>query len=280
MNKIDLRAAAADHILLAAHRGTCGGNIPGNTLEAYEIALRHGADIIEVDAALTADRQLRVFHPGMEKHELKCETPLKEMSDEEVARLTYVNRDQTPTEYAVSSFDDALEYLGGRCIILIDKFWTAMPEIAEAVRRHNLADQVIVKTPADIKWFRMIEEIAPEFNYMPIIKEKDTYTEILKKMNINYMGPELVFRTELSDIAQPEYAEKMHKDGYLLFSNGITYNYKVVLSAGHSDDYSLTHDPNLGWGWLVDRGYDMIQTDWVLPCRLHLQETGRYYKKK
>ena len=30
-----IREAAKDHILLAAHRGVCGGNIPGNSMEAY-----------------------------------------------------------------------------------------------------------------------------------------------------------------------------------------------------------------------------------------------------
>lgn len=40
-------------VLLAAHRGTCGGNIIQNTIGAYENALLHGADIIEVDVVRT-----------------------------------------------------------------------------------------------------------------------------------------------------------------------------------------------------------------------------------
>jgi len=61
-----IREAAKDHILLAAHRGVCGGNIPCNTLEAYQIALQQHADIVEIDVSITADKQLFVFHPGME----------------------------------------------------------------------------------------------------------------------------------------------------------------------------------------------------------------------
>lgn len=279
MVKTDLRTAAAERILLAAHRGVAGGNIPCNTLEAYEIALRQGADIVEIDISVTADRQLYVFHPGMERPHLKSETAIKEMSGIEASRLIYVNQDQVKTECVVSPIDDVFDLLKGRCIINIDKFWTAMPEITEAIRRHGLSDQVIIKTSADVKWFKMIEEIAPDLPYMPIISETDTCIEMLKKMKINLVGAEILFRTELSDVAQPEYVEKMHKDNLLLWANAIVYNYKAVLSAGHSDDYSLARNPEQGWGWLADRGYDIIQTDWTLPCRLFLEETGRRFKK-
>ena len=50
-------------------------------------------------------------------------------------------------------------------------------------------------------------------------------------------------------------------------------------SAGHSDDTSIAEDPESGWGWLADRGYDIIQTDWALAMRLYLEATGRRFKK-
>jgi hypothetical protein len=76
------------------------------------------------------------------------------------------------TEYKISTIDEVFSLLKGRCIINIDKFWTAMPEITEAVRRHGLTDQVIIKTAADPKYFRMVEEIAPDLPYMPIVRNR------------------------------------------------------------------------------------------------------------
>ena len=61
-----IREKAKKHILIAAHRGTAGGNLPCNTLAAYEAALRQGADIVELDVSRSADGELFVFHPGME----------------------------------------------------------------------------------------------------------------------------------------------------------------------------------------------------------------------
>lgn len=42
-----LEVAKEKKILVAAHRGVAGGNIPCNSLQAFQIALNQGADIIE-----------------------------------------------------------------------------------------------------------------------------------------------------------------------------------------------------------------------------------------
>jgi glycerophosphoryl diester phosphodiesterase len=44
-----------------AHRGS-SAHAPENTLAAFELAVRQGADAIELDAKLTADRQVVVIH--------------------------------------------------------------------------------------------------------------------------------------------------------------------------------------------------------------------------
>ena len=49
-----------------------------------------------------------------------------------------------------------------------------------------------------------------------------------------------------------------------------------MLTAGHSDDRAIAGgDPEGAWGWLADRGYDFIQTDWLLACAQFLERTGR-----
>lgn len=47
--KFNLIDSAKNHIIIVAHRGVSGGNIPCNTLAAYEIAVSQGADMIEID---------------------------------------------------------------------------------------------------------------------------------------------------------------------------------------------------------------------------------------
>ncbi len=270
-----IKEAAATHLMLAAHRGTAGGNIPCNTIAAYEIALRQGADIIEIDVSKTADGKLFVFHPGMEPAHLRISTYLKDMQSKDVEKLHFVNQDSVPTTDIISTLDDVLETIKGRAFVNIDKFWTAMPEITETVRRHGMQNDVIVKTSADSKWFDMIEQIAPELPYMPIISETDTCIASLCQRNINLAGAEVLFTTENAEVASPEFIQMMHRRGLLLWVNAIVYNYKAVLSAGHSDDVAVTHDPDYGWGWLADRGFDIIQTDWVLPAKLYFAQRSK-----
>ena len=63
-------------VLVAAHRGTSGGNIPPNSIAAFDIALKEGADILEMDLFQSIDGELFVFHTGMEPSHLDRHIPL------------------------------------------------------------------------------------------------------------------------------------------------------------------------------------------------------------
>ena len=88
---------AQQNRIIIAHRGAAGGNIPCNTLASYEIALKQGADMIEIDVDCTSNGKLVIFHPGMEKHHLCLDRSIPQMTYEEVRQLRYVNSDDTPT---------------------------------------------------------------------------------------------------------------------------------------------------------------------------------------
>ena len=64
----------------------------------------------------------------------------------------------------------------------------------------------------------------------------------------------------------------------MVWVNSIIYNKNDQIAAGHSDDTALTESMEKGWGWLVDRGFDIIQTDWPLMMINFLKETNRYFK--
>ncbi len=264
--------AAHKRPLLAAHRGVAGGNIPCNTQAAYEIALRQGADIVELDVARSADGVLFVFHPGMERPHLGSDRLIQDMTAHEVEQLRFINQDGTPTEHRVSRLEEALSFLKGRCYVNIDKFWTCMPEITATVRNLDMQDQVIVKTAADPFWFDQVEAYAPDLPYMPIVSEQDTCCDTLLKRDIRYIGAEVIFATEESPTAQADYRDWMHERGLLIWVNAIVYDFRAVLAAGHSDDRSLMGNPDEGWGWLAAAGYDIIQTDWVQMCRTYLEK--------
>ncbi len=274
----DLRETAKDHRFIACHRGVTGGNIPCNTMPAYEIALMQGADMIETDISTTGDGELVIFHPRMERRQLGADCDISRMPWHEVKQLRYQNADQIPTQFGLLKLDELLEAFKDRCFINIDKFWGNPEGIYRAVKRHGMIDQVLVKSAPNDEVLRVLEEVAPEIPFMPVIKEGPfDHHEALLKRNVNYVGVEVVFSEEDSPLASDAFMEKMHESGILVWVNSLIYNTKKQLSGGHSDDTAFTNSMDYGWGWLADRGFDIIQTDWPGLLIDYLKKTGKYY---
>ncbi len=270
-----LKAAKEKKVLLVAHRGVCGGNIPCNSLQAFRAAINQGADIVELDVDRSADGELFIQHPGMERVHLRIPASIRNYNSAEVQEFRLSNCDLAPTEWSIVRLEEALELLRGKCIVNINKFWENPEAIAKLVRRLKMEDQILIKTENRPEYLNDVETYAPDIPYMTIANTEDTTHEAMMKRSINYVGTEVLFETEDAPVASAEYLNQMHHDGKIVWSNAIVYNYRAVLSAHHNDDISLTEDPAKGWGWLADHGFDLIQTDFLFPCKHFLETTGR-----
>ena len=92
------------------------------------------------------------------------------------------------------------------------------------------------------------------------------------------MGVEVLFTSDSDTVASDDFIEKVHRDNILVWVNSIIFDHKVQLAAGHSDDTALTVSEDEGWGFLADKGFDIIQTDWPGMLFDYLKRTGKYYK--
>lgn len=263
---------SAERPLVAAHRGTAGGNIPCNSLAAFKAALRQGADIIELDVSASRDKQLFCFHPTMEPAHLLFPFPLSMLSTKQIRTLHYHNYDFAKTNERILSLDVAFELLKGKCLINIDKFWMNPALIVNCIRRHKIEEQVIIKTPNEERYFQAVEALAPDIAFMPMVRETDNASRLLLKRKLNLVGIEVIFKTESAQVISEENIAFLHKNGLAVWGNAIVYNQKSVIAAGHTDDVAVTVNPDYGWGWFVEKGFDIIQTDWVLPLRQYLNQ--------
>lgn len=269
-----IQEAADQKVLIAAHRGVAGGNVPCNSMPAFKAALRQGADVIELDVSRSKDGVLFVYHPGTEPIFLLSDTLIPDMTSAQVEALRLVNQDRTPTEWGVPRLEETLRYLQGKCYINLDKFWTCPEEIAALVRKLGMQDQVLIKTSNKRENFKRVEEVAWDIPYMVIARDNDDFTEELLGRRMRYMGVEALFDADDAPIAQPEYLARMRERGLVTWANGIVYDYKAVLSAHHNDDISISEDEALGWGWIIDRGFRIIQTDWPMMLHNYLKKRG------
>lgn len=262
-------------VLLAAHRGCYGGNIPCNSLPAFQIALNYGVDIIELDVESSRDGKLFVLHPNMERVHLRIQDSIREYDSSFVSQLKLSNSDMKPTEYPIVRLEEVLDLLRGKCLINIDKFWSNPVQIAAMIRERGMEDQILVKAKLDTMDIATIEELAYGLCFMPIVEEEDNGFEFFAGRKIRYVGAEVWFTSDMSPVAQPEYIEKMHEAEKIIWVNAVVFSYKRMLAAGHTDDVSILGNPEQGWGWLADRGFDIIQTDWLMQCDAFLKQTGR-----
>ncbi|MBQ6264395.1 MAG: glycerophosphodiester phosphodiesterase family protein [Clostridia bacterium] len=256
---------------LCAHRGLSSANVPCNTLTAFKAAVAAGAEMIELDVAKSIDGKFFVFHPGMEQAHLCRKKIIAAMKSKNVEKLRFVNQDNSPTDYKINTLEEILDYLKGKCYINVDKFWSDVPGITACIRKCGVEKQVVVKTGTNKKDIDEVKFFAPDLMFMPIVRHKDNITDELIENGINCIGAEVLFDDENDPVATDEYIKKMHEKGMIVFVNAIIYNKKDILSAGHSDDNSISISPDYGWGWLADKGFDIIQTDWCLLAKTYFE---------
>lgn len=257
--------------LIAAHRGTEGMNIPCNTLEAYTIALRQGADIIETDVAKTADGELIIFHTGTEDRQFNDKSiDVTKLTAAEVRALPLHGSNLGSTQYHVPTLDEALETLKGKCLINLDRSWDIWEDVLKVVDRHTMREQILLKSAPGKKYYDFLEECAPDVAYLPILSHTLDGWEEAEHRAFRLAGAELVFKTEDSPLCQPEFFQRMHQAGRVAWGNAIVFDYRTVLAGGHTDDQAVLGDLDGGWGWFVDQGFDIIQTDWTRELALYL----------
>lgn len=259
---------------LVAHRGVCGANVPCNSLAAYKIALSQGADVVEIDVSKTKDGKYFVFHPWMEPVFLK-DKYIWEMTACELEEKRLVNQDSVKTSYKVPTLEETFALLKNKAYINVDKFWTDVEGITVAIRKAGVEKQVIVKTHVDEDSLAKVEKYAPDLMFVPLVRDKDEITKELLKRNINLIGVEVLFKDDSAECISDAYINEMHEKELLVWANSIIYDENDIINGYHSDDVSVADSPDKGWGWLIDKNIDFIQTDWLLALKCYLAERNK-----
>ncbi len=266
-------------VLIAAHRGAAAGNIVGNTTNAFIAALRQGTDILEIDVSMTTDNRLVTFHDGGERAAFGLEQNIQTLSSSEVADLRFYNCIGAPTDQKVEPLEEVLAALkddsplNGEALINLDRGWEYWQEIIELVERLDMAEQIILKSPADRRLLANLAETGSDQLYIPIVRTPEEI-ELALSFDLNVLGIEIVFASASDKVAQPAILDSVRDSGLLLWGNAIKLNHIDRLADRYDDDTSILIHPDQGWGRLVDMGFDIIQTDWLMLLRHYLMSRG------
>lgn len=113
------RKAYPDYVLVAAHRGYWA-DFPENSIQAYQMAIEIGADIIEIDVRLTADDEMVVFHDACLDRMTTGYGRLREEKWNYVSSLYLRNEDGTLSKCRVLSLSSVLDYLKDKAVVAVD----------------------------------------------------------------------------------------------------------------------------------------------------------------
>lgn len=141
--------------LIIAHRGA-SGHAPENTLAAFQLAMDHQADGIELDVMLSSDQQIVVIHDDTVDRTTNGSGRVKDLPLEALQALDAGGGEKIPTLEAV------LDTFGGHCLINIElknyaSPFDALPVIvAKMLKTYGLTEKVLLSSfnPFNFRRFR------------------------------------------------------------------------------------------------------------------------------
>jgi len=267
-----LRARLLDSegpVMVVAHRACFAEGAPENSLAAIELCVALGADMIEIDVALSAEGVPVLMHDRTLDRMTQAAGPVSDYEVSELVKLRLRAREggvsEPLTRETIPTLREALERANGRILVNLDVKGDAYGPAFEIVRTLNMGDQIIMKMAANPDDPSLVD--APfhgKTHFMPVIRQctEDTRqgacAPVLSAVVEEYdrFDP-IAYEITLTDLGYlTEGVPAMKANDKRIWVNTLEPRH----AAGLVDDNALI-DPDAVWGVLVNLGVDMIQTD-------------------
>lgn len=263
---------AEKKVLICAHRGSWHGNVIQNTTIAYKAALMQGADVVETDTTATRDGEVFSLHDGVEWRLFGTPRSGLKLTAAQLESLHTLNALGEPSDHHVERLSDVFEFLTHGELINVDRIWRAKDLVVPLLDRYpHMLRQAILKAPPDAAAvYEQLENHPVKYMFMPICRSYREIETALSYRNINIVGVEMIAATEKDELYQDEAIRFVHDRGLFCWVNALTLSghyVETALFGGLNDDNSIWRGPEQGWGRLMDKGIDAIQTDWPALVR-------------
>lgn len=246
---------------VASHRGIMG-HFPENSLSAFTYCIEQGIYLIELDLQRTCDGHLIVMHDITVNRMSNGEGKISELTLEQIKSLSLKSGSDGSmaelTDEKIPTLAEVLTLVKGKAMINLDKAWYYRDEIHQLVNEADAFDHVLLKSGEPVEevksYFQSQEK---KFHYMHKIQDRtlDQLDELLE--HVAPLAIEILIHKESDNVLSDHILEKM-KSQANLWCNSLDNGE----NAGHNDALSLV-DPDNGWGWLLGRGVNIIQTDYA-----------------
>ena len=266
MTYLDLLETVGTRPALVAHRGHWK-QAPENSLAAIEAAIVAGADVVEIDIRMSADRVPMVFHDSdLERMtgqpSAVSDLPLSKLSELGLRARNGSNLELT--DQVIPTLDEVFAEFGESVLFDLDlKEWESCHATLACVARHGMAAHVDLKQPV-----RSLHEAKV---YTAPFADND---EITRSIILPVHEVEDAIIDAVIEMVKPQILEVKYEtiaDLHLL-NDRLTAlpswrrpliwvnTLEEVGCAGHVDS-AASANPHEVWGELVRAGVGVIQTD-------------------
>ncbi len=268
------------HVLVVSHRGDWR-NAPENSIRAVANVMEMGVEIVEIDVQRTADAELIVMHDKTIDRTTTGKGLIKELSLDTIKQVFLKNGAGMPTQHRVPTLREMMFFVKGKPILVnLDKAWDDMPQVYALLKETGTVQQAIFKGNQSIAELRnSIGSLADSIIYMPMVWPKDynIYKPSQTANPVQFVQDfvdeyrpvafEVIYDTEDSEVFDA--IRLLKQQNIAVWVNTLW----AELCAGHQDDLAIDN-PDKHWGWVVQHGADLIQTDRPQALIDYLKEKG------
>lgn len=155
--------------IVIAHRGD-HVEAPENTLAAYENAIKHEVDYVEIDLRTTKDSLLVIMHDATVDRMTNGKGKISSLTYAEVQQLKVWDKTKdSSTTYAIPTFEDVLKTCKNKIHIYLDFKDASVLQSYNMIKQYGMEKQVIVyiNSPLQYKEWRRVAPSMPLMVSLP-----------------------------------------------------------------------------------------------------------------
>lgn len=261
----------SDYVMIFAHRGDWR-NAPENSLQAYQNCIDAGIDGIEIDVQMTKDSVIVMMHDNTID---RTTTGTGKVSDHTLAELKALylkNPIGVVTRHKIPTFDEVLELAKGKILMQVDKWQPIKEEVIKVAKKHSCLNQLILRGTTDSKHVAQnYGTLLDGVNYIPVLvcNGKDDDEKLDDFMdNIKTSVISLSFKKDNYPVI--DRAKEIKDRGFRIWYNSMWAEF----NGGH-DDEMAEYDQDGSYGWLLEKGANIIFCDRPLLLDQYLKKKGK-----
>ena len=253
-----------EKVFVVSHRGDWR-NAPENSLQAIQNCIDMGVDMVEIDLKKTKDGHLILMHDKLIDRTTTGKGAPADYTLDEIKQLRLRNGAGHRTEHSVPTLEEAMSLAKGKILVNIDKGYDYFDEVYAVLEKTGTVNQCIIKASKPYGTVMNEKPVALEkMIFMPVVKLTDADAgQIIEeyKQKYNPILFELVFDNDSDGVI--DLIDKAKAGRAKVFVNSLW----PELCGGHHDDLAVEQgEVDDSWGWIINKGARLIQTD--RPARL------------